>query len=90
MLSLARKAGQNGCRTLFIQAQDLFDEMYASLADRSTRRLLRSLANVDVLAVHKLGYANIKQEKTNILFKLLEERHRREPTLITTTLPYPA
>jgi len=52
MISLARKAVQNGYRALFIKAQDLFDEMYASLADRSIRRLLRSLARVDVLAIH--------------------------------------
>lgn len=56
MISLARKAVQNGYRALFIKAQDLFDEMYASLADRSTRRLLRSLARVDVLAIDELGY----------------------------------
>jgi DNA replication protein DnaC len=90
MVSLARKAVQNGYRALFITAQDLFDEMYASLADRSTRRLLRSLANVDVLAIDELGYVNIKREQTNIFFKLMEERHRRKPTLITTNLPYPA
>ena len=34
---LLLKALQNGYRGLFIRAQDLFDEMYASLADRSTR-----------------------------------------------------
>jgi DNA replication protein DnaC len=43
MVSLARKAVQNGYRALFIQAQDLFDQMYASIADRSSRRLVRSL-----------------------------------------------
>jgi DNA replication protein DnaC len=84
------KAVQNGHRALFIKAQDLFDEMYASLADRSTRRLLRSLANVDVLAIDELGYLNIKPEQTNIFFKLMEERHHRKPTLVTTNLPYPA
>ena len=51
MIGLARKAVQNGYRALFIRAQDLFDEMYASLADRSTRRLLRTLARVDLLAI---------------------------------------
>jgi len=51
MISLARKAVQIGYRVLFVKAQDLFDQMYSSLADRSTRRLLRSLANVDVLAM---------------------------------------
>jgi DNA replication protein DnaC len=89
MVSLARKAVQNGYRALFIKAQDLFDEMYASLADRSSRKLLRSLANVDLLAIDELGYLNIKPEQTNIFFKLMEERHRRRPTLISTNLPYP-
>ena len=84
------KAVQNGYRALFIQAQDLFDEMYASMADRSSRRLLKSLANVDVLAIDELGYCNIKPEQTNIFFKLMEERHHRKPTLISTNLPYPA
>lgn len=88
MSALVLKAVQNGYRALFIRAQDLFDEMYASLADRSTRKLLRSLANVDVLAIDELGYLNIKPEQTNIFFKLMEERYRRRATLITTNLEY--
>jgi DNA replication protein DnaC len=90
MSALVLKAVQNGYRALFIKAQDLFDEMYASLADRSTRKLLRSLARVDVLAIDEMGYLNIKPEQTNIFFKLMEERHRRRPTLLTTNLPYAA
>lgn len=90
MSALVLKAVQNGYRALFIKAQDLFDEMYASLADRSTRKLLRSLARVDVLAIDELGYLNIKPEQTNIFFKLMEERHHRRPTLLTTNLPYAA
>ena len=90
MSGLVLKAVQNGYRARFIRAQDLFDEMYASLADRSTRALLRSLAKVDLLAVDELGYLNIKPEQTNIFFKLMEERHHRKPTLITTNLPYAA
>lgn len=90
MMSLARKAVQNGYRALFIQAQDLFDEMYASIADRSSRKLLKSLSNVDVLCIDELGYSNINTEKTNIFFKLMEERHRRRPTLISTNLSYAA
>ena len=40
--------------------------------------------------IDELGYLNIKTEQTNIFFKLMEERHRRKPTLISTNLPYPA
>jgi len=86
---LLLKAIQNGYRGRFISAQDLFDEMYASLADRSTRQLLNMLARVDCLLIDELGYVNLRPEQTNIFFKLMEERYRRKPTLITTNLDYP-
>ncbi len=88
-IGLLLKAMQNGHRGIFIMAQDLFDDMYASLADRSTRRLLNRLARVDVLVIDELGYLNIKPEQANMFFKLLHERYRRRPTLITTNLDYP-
>lgn len=85
---LLLKALQNGHRGLFMRAQDLFDEMYASLADRSSRQLLNRLARVDVLVIDEMGYLNLKPEQTNIFFKLMEERYRQRPTLITTNLDY--
>jgi DNA replication protein DnaC len=86
--ALLLKALQNGYRGVFIKAQDLFDEMYASLADRSTRKLLNHLARVDLLVVDEMGYLNLKPEQTNIFFKLMEERYQRHPTIITTNLDY--
>ena len=53
---LLMKALENGYRCQFIKAQDLFDEMYASLADRSTRQLLNRLARLDVLLIDEFGY----------------------------------
>jgi len=85
---LLLKALENGYRGQFIRAQDLFDEMYASLADRSSRKLLNRLVRLDVLLVDELGYVNVKPEQANIFFKLMEERYRRRPTLITTNLSY--
>ena len=35
-----------------------------------------------------MGYLNLKPEQTNIFFKLMEERYRRRPTIITTNLDY--
>src|ERR1700733_8806439 len=85
---LLMKALENGYRCQFIKAQDLFDEMYASLADRSTRQLLNRLARLDVLLIDEFGYLNLKPEQSNIFFKLMEERYRRRPTIITTNLVY--
>ena len=85
---LLLKALQNGYRGVFLRAQDLFDEMYASLADRSSRKLINRLARVDLLVVDEMGYLNLRPEQTNIFFKLMEERYRRKATIITTNLDY--
>ena len=82
------KALENGYRCQFVKAQDLFDDMYASLADRSSRQLLKRLARLDVLLIDELGYLNLKPEQCNIFFKLMEERYRRKPTIVTTNLSY--
>ena len=85
---LLLKALQNGHRGQFVRAQDLFDQMYASLADRSSRKLLDRLARLDLLVIDEMGYLNLKPEQSNIFFKLMEERYRRHPTIITTNLDY--
>jgi DNA replication protein DnaC len=83
------KALQNGHRGMFIKAQDLFDEMYASLADRSSRQLINKLAAFPLLVIDELGYLNVKPEQSNIFFKLMEERYTRRSTIITTNLDFP-
>jgi len=85
---LLLKALQNGLRCQFILAQDLFDEMYASLADRSTRKLINHLARLDVLLIDEFGYLNLKPEQSNTFFKLMEERYHRHSTIVTTNLDY--
>lgn len=87
-ISILRKALENGYRGLFIQAQDLFDDMYQSLADRSSRKLLNRLMNIDLLLIDEMGYLNLRPEQCNIFFKLMEERYNRKPTIITTNLHY--
>jgi DNA replication protein DnaC len=85
---LLLKALENGYRGLFVKAQDLFDEMYTTLADRSTRKLLDRLIRIDILLIDELGYLNLRPEQSNIFFKLMEERYGQKPTLITTNLDY--
>ncbi len=85
---LLLKALENGYRGQFVRAQDLFDDMYASLADHSSRKLINRLARLDLLVIDEMGYLNLKPEQTNIFFKLMEERYNRRATLITTNLDY--
>jgi DNA replication protein DnaC len=85
---LLLRAIENGYRGEFVRAQDLFDEMYASLADRSSARLVRHLARLDVLVVDELGYLNVRPEQANVFFKLITERYGKKPTIVTTNLGY--
>jgi DNA replication protein DnaC len=82
------KALENGYRCQFVRAQDLFDDMYASLADRSSRHLVKRLGRIDILYIDEFGYLNLKPEQSNIFFKLMEERYNRRPTIISTNLDY--
>ena len=84
------EALQAGRRGLFIKAQDLFDEMYRSLADHSSRKLLDRLCAVDLLLIDEMGYLNLRPEQSNIFFKLMEERYGKAATMITTNLEYDA
>lgn len=82
------KALEAGHRALFVKAQDLFDEMYASLADKSTRELMNRLKNIDLLMIDEMGYLNLRPEQSNIFFKLMDERYNRKSTIVSTNLEY--
>lgn len=87
-IGLLRQALINGYRGRFYQAQDLIDELYASLADRSSTRRLNRLSQYPVLLIDELGYLTLKPEQVNAFFKLLDMRYRKVPTIITTNLIY--
>jgi DNA replication protein DnaC len=88
-IGLLRTALINGHRGRFYNAQDLLDELYASLADRSTPRLIKRLCRYPVLVIDELGYLTLKTEQTNMFFKLMGERYGKSSTIITTNLDYP-
>ena len=88
--SLLRLALVNGYRGRFYNAQDMLNELYASLADRTTPRLLKRLCNYDILTIDELGYLSLNDEQINAFFKLIDMRYHKKSTIITTNLDYPA
>jgi DNA replication protein DnaC len=89
-MGLLRQACVNGWRGRFYNAQTLFDELYASLADRTTTRLLKTLSRTQPLLIDELGYLNLKSEHVNAFFRLMDQRYRRVSTIITSNLDYSA
>jgi DNA replication protein DnaC len=88
-IGLLRQALLSGYRGRFYHAQDLIDDLYASLADRTTPKLINHLCRYDLLIIDELGYLTLKPEQVNAFFKLIGERYGRKSTLITTNLDYP-
>jgi DNA replication protein DnaC len=82
------KAIQNGYRGLFIRAHNLIEDLYASIVDHHSRKLLDHLSRFHVLLIDELGFLNLKTEQANIFFKLMEERYGKFPTIITIFHPY--
>jgi DNA replication protein DnaC len=72
-IGLLRQALMNGCRGRLHYAQDLMDELYASLADRSTPKLVRRICNYPVLLIDEQGYLTLKPEQINAFFILMGE-----------------
>jgi len=88
-IALLREACLNGYRGRFYNAQALLDELYASLADRSTARLLKRLSRYQPLLIDEIGYLTLKPEQANAFFRLMDERYNRVSTIITTNLDLP-
>ncbi len=88
-ISLLRLAVMDGYRGRYYNAQDLLNELYTSLADRTTSRLLKTIASYDLLIVDELGYLTLTSEQINIFFKLIDMRYSKKSTIITTNLFYP-
>jgi DNA replication protein DnaC len=88
-VGLLRQALLNAARARSYKAQDLFDELHASLADRSTAHLLRRLSRYDVMLIDELGYLTLKPGQVNPFFKLMNLCYAGKPSIITTSLDYP-
>jgi DNA replication protein DnaC len=85
-IGLLREACLNGYRGTFYGAQALLDELYASLADRSTSRLIKSLSRLPVMVIDELSYMTLKPEQCNAFFRLMDQRYDRASTILTSNL----
>jgi DNA replication protein DnaC len=87
-IGLLRQALLSGYRGRFYHAQDLLDELYASLADRSSAKLIRRLCRYDLMVIDEIGYLTLKPEQVNAFFELMGERYGKKSTILTTNLDY--
>lgn len=76
-------------RALAIKADELFEDLGASHADRATRSRIRTLSRLDLLLIEEFGYDNTPEPRQiNDFFRLMDNRCNRKSTIITTNLGF--
>lgn len=76
-----------GYTARFVLFPDLIDELYQSLADHSSRKIMSRFLKYDLLHIDELGYCEIDTHaKAGQIFQLL--RQRKRSTIITSNLGF--
>ena len=82
------QAIHRGCTGRFISFPTLIHELFASVADHSEAKVLKHYLAYDCLLIDELGYIEVEPVQVGLFFTLLQQRHRRKPTLITSNLGF--
>lgn len=77
--------GYSGRYVLFA---DLIGELYRSVADHSEALILGKYLAPDLLLIDELGYVETEPVQVGLFFTLMQQRHRRKSTLITSNLGF--
>jgi DNA replication protein DnaC len=77
--------GYNG---RFIPFPELMEKLYRSVADHSEERVIKTFANYDCLLIDELGYVELEAVQIGLFFRLMNKRHKKKSTLITSNLGF--
>jgi DNA replication protein DnaC len=85
--ALAQAAIRRGHKALYWRLPRLLDELHIAHADGRVTQLMTSWARVDVLILDDLGLRPLTTAQTADLLEVIEDRHGRRSTIITSQLP---
>lgn len=75
--ALALAACLVGYSTLYVSTAQMLEDLHASQADGSFRRVLRRYVKPSVLILDEFGYEPFDTEATSYLFRLISARHKQ-------------
>ena len=85
--ALGNQACMKGYKVLYFNLGKLFAWMKMSKADGSYHKQLRKIERQDLLILDDLGLQTFDQTARMALLEIIEDRHGRKSTLITSQLP---
>jgi DNA replication protein DnaC len=85
--ALAQKACRLGYGTLYFRLPRLLHELSIAKADGRYDKLLTGISRIDLLVLDDWGLDKFIKEQRHDLLEILEDRHGRRSTLVTSQLP---
>ncbi len=72
----------------FISFPELIEILYRSVADHTEAKVIKTFASYDCLMIDELGYIEVEPVQVGLFFTLMQERHKKKSTLITSNLGF--
>jgi DNA replication protein DnaC len=85
--ALGHKACRDNRSVLYHRLPRLFDDLLLARGDGRYRRLLKTLARVELLILDDWGLAPLTPEQGRDLLEVLDDRQGRSATVVTSQLP---
>src|SRR3982751_1219962 len=85
--ALGHKACRDGRRVLYHRVPRLFEALALSRGDGRHARMLKALARGDLLILDDWGLSVLTQVEREDLLEILEDRHGRGSTIVTSQVP---
>lgn len=85
--ALGHKACRDDHSVVYHRCQRLFEMLALSRGDGRYIRLLKTLARADLLIIDDWGLAPLASDQRRDLLEILDDRHGRRSTLVTSQLP---
>jgi len=88
--ALGHKACRDGRSVLYHRMPRLFEALALARGDGRHARLLKTLARVQLLILDDWGLAPLAPEQRRDLLEIMDDRHGRAATIVTSQLPVDA
>jgi DNA replication protein DnaC len=85
--ALAHKACRDDRSVLYHRVPRLFDVLALARGDGRHARLLKTIARIEVLILDDWGLANLTPDQGRDLLEIVDDRHGRGSTIVTSQLP---
>ena len=77
-----------GYTARYVLFAELVAELYRSVADHSETEILKGYLACDILQIDEIGYVEVEPVQVGLFFTLMQKRHKKKPTLLTSNLGF--